>query len=74
MKWLATPTILLTLMGTLAACPRDPHPERTPQPSPSADWPLQTGRQPAPSASCSTLATFNGKLPGTIEICDRGRS
>lgn len=49
MKLLATPTILLTLIGTLAGCPRDPHPERTPQPSPSADYSLQSGRQPAPS-------------------------
>lgn len=43
---------LLLALGPLAtACPRDPRPERTPRPSPTAERPLQTGRQPAPEVT-----------------------
>lgn len=51
MKTLALLLIAALLLMGMAACPRDPHPERTPRPSPSLDFPLQSGRQPAPEGS-----------------------
>lgn len=34
----------------VAACPRDPRPERTPCAAPSGERCLQTGRQPTPDS------------------------
>lgn len=51
MRFVAALAIAAILLTGCPGIPRDPHPERTPRPSPSADYPLQTGRQPAPSAT-----------------------
>lgn len=57
MKTLGAIIIALSIFTLAANCPRDEHPERTPEPKPSCyttdqgvrECGLQTGVQPAPS-------------------------
>lgn len=48
-RTVAALAVAALLMAGATSCPRDPHPERMPSPSPWVDHPLRTGRQPAPT-------------------------